>query len=583
MKENDVENVVFDPSLKTKKPKSREVSSRHLSPTSNSSILDYENRSAQNTVPKPRLSSDYKKHKSLDKSGLMGKLWSSSSSNSSSNSMMDTFANHLGNERLKDLEERKSRENPKSHSVSLSKQKSCTEFSRFENEKDKTKEKKRSFFGGSMRYTGKIKFPGRFSTHSSTSSKLSEDYSDQIAPGRFSVDANSLGRRCNSARIRSDILTDIANDSESEYSDICSNNSFDSPVFGRNIAPSYMAPTVSSRKAGIEVPSKYMQNSLSKSRRWSADSSVHKPDSPKLGLKFKNPIQGANSLTSKTSKWSLSPGRPNSPPVLMENKGIFTSNMKPPTSPSKGKKVGNFLSMGLDLLKGKKFTSGAASPLRPGMPESVHHLRKLHNRLLQWRYVNAKADSVRHNVSKQAEANLIYALDGLITLRQSVVQKKLQLQRQKLEMRLSFVLLSQIKLLEAWGSMERQHSSAVSKSTDCLQSAICRVPLIEGATVEPRSAIVALQHASDVSSSIKLILSNFSSGAGKTAEVIKEMAEVVVQEKLLLEECLELFRNISALESQERNLMCSIIQLRLQQEQHCKKEKEGYQLNHSAE
>ncbi|KAH0702636.1 hypothetical protein KY285_016914 [Solanum tuberosum] len=52
-----------------------------------------------------------------------------------------------------------------------------------------------------------------------------------------------------------------------------------------------------------------------------------------------------------------------------------------------------------------------------------------------------------------------------------------------MEMKLSFVLYSQIKLLEAWGSMEKQHSSAVSSSLDCLQSAVCRVPLIEGATL----------------------------------------------------------------------------------------------------
>lgn len=381
MKENDDENVEFG---KPKRPKCREISSRYLSPTSNCSDEN------QSIVLKPRLSTDYKKHKSLEKSGLMGKLWPSSSSSSST---MDTFGNHLGNERLKDIEERKNRENPNSHPLFLSKQKSCSGFSRFENEKEKEKEKRRSFFGGS----GKIKFPGRFSTYSSKSSKLLEGYSDQIAPGRFSVDGNSLGRRCNSARIRSD----IANESESEYSDICSNNSFDSPR-----RPSYMAPTYSSRKAGIEVPSKYMQDSLSKSQRWSSDNSVQKPDYPKLGLKFKNPIQRATtSLNSNTSKWALSPGRPNSPPVLMDNKGIFTSNMKPPTSPSKGKKVGNFLSMGLELLKGKKFSSGAASPLRPGITESVHHQRLLHNRMLQWRYVNARADSVHHSISKQAEVS----------------------------------------------------------------------------------------------------------------------------------------------------------------------------------
>ncbi|KAG5607479.1 hypothetical protein H5410_028971 [Solanum commersonii] len=71
--------------------------------------------------------------------------------------------------------------------------------------------------------------------------------------------------------------------------------------------------------------------------------------------------------------------------------------MKPPTSPSKGKSVGNFLSMGLELLKGKKCYSGAASPLTPDIMESVHHLRILHNKLLQWRYINTRADSVHHN------------------------------------------------------------------------------------------------------------------------------------------------------------------------------------------
>lgn len=99
-----------------------------------------------------------------------------------------------------------------------------------------------------------------------------------------------------------------------------------------------------------------MQDLLSKSQRWSSDCSVAKPESPKLRLKFNNPIQRvATSLNSKTSKWALSPGRPNLPHVLMQNKGIFTSNIKPPTSPSKGKNVGNFLSMGLELLKGKNF------------------------------------------------------------------------------------------------------------------------------------------------------------------------------------------------------------------------------------
>jgi hypothetical protein len=41
----------------------------------------------------------------------------------------------------------------------------------------------------------------------------------------------------------------------------------------------------------------------------------------------------------------------------------------------------------------------------------------------------------------------------------------------------------QLKLLEAWGSLERQHVSTITATKECLHSAVCRVPLLEGAKV----------------------------------------------------------------------------------------------------
>ncbi|KAJ6885258.1 hypothetical protein NC652_032065 [Populus alba x Populus x berolinensis] len=115
----------------------------------------------------------------------------------------------------------------------------------------------------------------------------------------------------------------------------------------------------------------------------------------------------------------------------------------------------------------------------------MHQLRMLHNRLMQWRYANVRAATVNLN----------------------------------------------IKLLEAWGDMERQHLSSVSKTKECLHSVVCRVPLIE--------ASIALRHASDLSASIK---------AEQTVALLSELAEVVAQEKLLVEECLELLQTVSALQ-----------------------------------
>lgn len=44
-------------------------------------------------------------------------------------------------------------------------------------------------------------------------------------------------------------------------------------------------------------------------------------------------------------------------------------------------------------------------------------------------------------------------------------------------------IMWQIKPLESWSTLERQHQSAVLMTTDSLHSAVCRIPLVEGVVV----------------------------------------------------------------------------------------------------
>ncbi|KAI6697399.1 hypothetical protein NL676_017518 [Syzygium grande] len=164
--------------------------------------------------------------------------------------------------------------------------------------------------------------------------------------------------------------------------------------------------------------------------------------------------------------------------------------------------------MGLDLFKSKK-SSSHSSPLGPAGAENVHQLRLLHNRLIQWQYANAKADAANLNMTSQTE----------------------------------------IRPLETWGDMERRHSLAISKTTESLQSIVSRLPLIEGAEAEPQSTSFALRHALDLTTSIKSAITDISPSGDGTVPLLSELAKVVGQEKLLLEECLECLRTISKLES----------------------------------
>ncbi|KAL2477981.1 QWRF motif-containing protein 3-like [Forsythia ovata] len=542
---------VSDQSLKPKKPKSRQIKSRFLTPNS---ISSPENgfQSPNNTLSplrqNARSSTDSRKQKSLEKSGFLRGLWPSSTPSPPSKSKLDTLADYLGNDRIIDLKERKTHEKS-DDLLFLNRQRSCTEFSRFENDQKKiSKENHKPVFGGSMRYTGRLRFPGRSTNSSSSKNSTSlDDQNDYIAPGRFSVDETALRRKTFSD----------TQDSDSEYSDVCSGASLDT---GQNFPASYMAPTVSSRKHGIAVPSKYMNDSFSRSRRWSADSGILKPisssdNSPKI----------STSKNAMKKNYSKSPGQPSSPVMLSDSKGKITGllNSKPPTSPSRAKGVGSLLSMGIELLTGKKSSPKTSSPLGPGSSESVHQLRLLHNRLMQWRYSNARAEAVNGNIIKKAQSNLLYAWDGLIKLQQSVLQKKLQLQKEKLEMKLNYILQSQVFVLETWGNMERDHISAVSTTKVYLHSVVCRIPLVEGAKVEPQLASIAIRHALDVSTFINSMLTKSAPTVEKTGGALVELARVATLEKQLLQECLELLKTISALQVKERSLKCSIMQIKL--------------------
>ncbi|XP_075499578.1 LOW QUALITY PROTEIN: QWRF motif-containing protein 3-like [Primulina tabacum] len=560
MKSHGGVTTISDHLLKPKNPKSREVSSKFLSPnsftTTSSSSAEYGIQSANIILSpikeKPRSSIDSKRHKSLENSGFLRGLWPSSSTLSPSVPLKpDTLADHLGNERLKDISETKQNQNLEF----LSRQRSCTGLSRFESgKKGAAKENHRPIFGRSVGITGKFKFHGK---SLKSSDLLVDQNGGHIEPGRFSVDGIALRNKS--------FGRGVASDSESEHSDLCSGSSFETQATGKKSQASYMAPTMSSRKHGVEDSPKFTHDLSLRSRRWSADSSACNPKPFSPDNNSSKIFTLKNSMKKTCSKWAVSPGRSSSPTA--EN----TSSSKPPSSPSRGKGgVGNILSMGIGLLKGKKSSSSTPlSPLGPGSSADIsHELRLLHNRLVQWRCTNARAEAVTGNLIKYAERDFLCARNSVVKLQHSVVQKKQQLQSEKLEIKLNSILSSHMEELETWGNMERQHLCAVTRTKDYLHGVVCRIPLVDGAKGEKPSVSFAVRHADDVAAAIDLKLTTCSPMMEKTAGLLAELATVVTREKLLLEECLELFRMISSLETRERSLKSSIMQSRSMVQRH---------------
>lgn len=416
---------------------------------------------------------------------------------SSAKNNSGTLADHISEDRIIEQNEKNKHKHNKT-SFPLS-QKSHREIRTFENDQTRA-------IGGSGRFTGKL-------GSSSSLKKLNSNNGSGIVPGRFSLDENAKLFKRNSS-----ITSSVDTESNDE--------ALASPA----------------RKPAVDFPTRLMNDAtLRRARRGASDSNIGNlnGDSLKPMMKRTNSITG---YKSSTSQWALSPGR-----------SEFSS-------PTKAKRVEKLLNFGFDFFKSKK-SVGLNSPSNGfGNNEDVHKLRLLDNRLIQWRYANARAQIVNANISRHTESNLICVWDGLTKSRNTVMKKKIQFAREKLEMKKAFILYYQLKLLEAWGSMERQHVSTITATKECLHSAVCRVPLLEGAKVNIQFTSIAIRQASDVAASIKSMLTSFSPAVDQTAAILSELAKVVTQEKQLLEEFYDLLHNISVVELQESSVKCSLVQ-----------------------
>ena len=98
--------------------------------------------------------------------------------------------------------------------------------------------------------------------------------------------------------------------------------------------------------------------------------------------------KGARSVTNSPSAWALSPGRSLGCPARPESS---------PGSSGKRAKGGGGVSGVLKYFKQKKVATV--------QEEEFHRFRVMHNRLLQWRFVNARAEAAMVGVKRVAEVS----------------------------------------------------------------------------------------------------------------------------------------------------------------------------------
>ncbi|TKY54673.1 QWRF motif-containing protein 8 [Spatholobus suberectus] len=160
------------------------------------------------------------------------------------------------------------------------------------------------------------------------------------------------------------------------------------------------------------------------------------------------PSPSKTSVPSSCISRGVSPSRsrPSTPP-----RGVSPSRIRPTNSSNQSNNAISVLSFIADFKKGQK---GAA------LIEDARQLRLLYNRYLQWRFVNAQAEDVFYIQKATAEKTLYNVWNTTLSIWESIIRKRINLQQLQLELKLNSILNDQMAYLDEWAVLESDHIDA---------------------------------------------------------------------------------------------------------------------------
>ncbi|GLJ08886.1 hypothetical protein SUGI_0097600 [Cryptomeria japonica] len=323
---------------------------------------------------------------------------------------------------------------------------------------------------------------------------------------------------------------------------------------------------------GFFVPARFLQDTNSRSRG-SAEVRYSMPETD-LSTSTSVRVRGTGNLgagkLSKSTNQGLPPPLPGSQPTVSPVKIIPGSPSRCLPSPTKARKqamlpptansqnvrnslAGSVVNFCADTRKGKKGANHI---------EDAHIFRLLYNRHLQWRFVNAKAESAM-NVQKAAAEKMLHNMwMATSELQDSVTMKRIEQQKAFQENKLRSVLSGQEAYLEDWTLLEQDHISVLSEAIKNLEAATLRLPITNGVKANVQEVKEALDSAVNMMDSVSSSVSSLLPKVESTSTLVCELAAVTAQEKAILDECGDLIATMGMLQVEESSLRTHLIQLK---------------------
>ncbi|XP_057494797.1 QWRF motif-containing protein 2-like isoform X1 [Actinidia eriantha] len=317
---------------------------------------------------------------------------------------------------------------------------------------------------------------------------------------------------------------------------------------------------------GIVVSARFWQETNSRLRRLQDSGSPTSPAKMAVPPKFANskkfPSDGPLSSPRAMSSPVRGNIRPASPSKLMTSMGSSPSRGMVSPSRVRNSVVGaisnNFsetpsvLSFAVDVRRAKVGDNRIVD---------AHLLRLLYNRHLQWRFVNARSETTLTVQKRSAEKNLWNAWITISNLRDSVTKKRHRLQLLRQKLKLASILKGQIICLEDWASLDKDHSASLLGVVEALKANTLRLPVVGGALADVQSVKEAIGSAIDVMQSMTSSLCSILSRVEDVNSLVAELAKVIVNERALLQQCKDFMSMLAAMQVKDCSLRTHILQL----------------------
>lgn len=309
---------------------------------------------------------------------------------------------------------------------------------------------------------------------------------------------------------------------------------------------------------GIFVSAKFLQETNSRMRRLQDPGS---PLSTSPGSKLKQYTNNGSILSSprtmsspiRGSVRAASPSKLMTPVGSSPSRGHSPSRIRNAVSTIKNNftDTPSVLSFAVDVRRGKVGENKILD---------AHLLRLLYNQHLQWHFVNARTEAVLLVQKHSAEKNMWNAWITISDLRDTVTKRKHRLQLLRQKLKLASVLREQMTILEDWASLDEDHSISLLGAVEALKASTLRLPVVGGTTANVQSLQEAIGSAIGVMQAMASSIHLLEPMVEEVNSLVTELAKFTKKERALLEQCTDFISLLAAMQVKHSSLRTHIVQ-----------------------